>query len=112
MADDGRIYELRTYHASAGKRDALLARFRGHTLDLFARHGITVEGFFVPDDDHDESLVYLCSYPSADAAKASWAAFQADEEWIAAKKASEVDGPLAASVESRYYLPTDFSPMQ
>ena len=35
------VYELRTYTASDGKLDELLARFRGGEIDLFpqARHG-------------------------------------------------------------------------
>ena len=33
-------YELRIYHAQDGKLDALHARFRDHTMQLFERHGM------------------------------------------------------------------------
>ena len=32
------VYELRVYHANEGKLDALLARFRDHTIAIFNRH--------------------------------------------------------------------------
>ncbi len=47
MPGDDRVFELRNYVASPGKRDALERRFREHTCALFARHGITVEGSLV-----------------------------------------------------------------
>ena len=34
------VYELRIYHANEGKLDALLARFRDHTIAIFNRHGL------------------------------------------------------------------------
>jgi NIPSNAP len=111
MATD-RVFELRTYTAAPGKRDALERRFVDHTLGLFERHGIGVVGFFTPADDDGETLIYLCSFPSREAAKASWAAFQADPDWIETKRASEVDGVLAAKVESRYLDPTSYSALR
>ncbi|MCU0352557.1 MAG: NIPSNAP family protein, partial [Cytophagales bacterium] len=37
----GRVFELRTYKATAGNLDNLLARFRNHTVKLFEKHGMT-----------------------------------------------------------------------
>ena len=57
--------ELRTYHATAGKLDELLARFRDHTLALFDRHGFEVIGFWTGVDaegDVDGTLVYLLAF--------------------------------------------------
>jgi hypothetical protein len=110
MAD--RVFELRTYRSAPGKLDALKARFRDHTLGFFADHGIDVAVFLEAADEADPTtgtLVYLCTYPSREAAATAWAAFQIDERWRAARAASEVDGPLTASVESLYCSPTDFS---
>jgi len=42
------VFELRTYTAAAGRLGALNARFRDHTLKLFARHGITNVGYWTP----------------------------------------------------------------
>jgi hypothetical protein len=110
MAELDRVYELRTYIATPGKRDALEARFRDHTLKLFAKHGIELEGFFVPYEGGEDTLVYLISFPSREQATASWAAFQADPEWLEAKRESEVDGPLTVKIESLFLTATLFSP--
>ena len=107
---DSRTFELRTYVAAPGKLDALVARFRDHTMTLFTRHGIEVVGFFVDPDA--ETLVYINAFSSRAEADASWEAFRADPEWIAARAASEVDGPLTASLESRFLTATDFSALR
>ena len=39
-----RVFEIRTYTAPEGKLDALHARFRDHTLRIFAKHGMTSIG--------------------------------------------------------------------
>ena len=38
-----------------------------------------------------------------------WAAFQTDPEWIAARDASEKDGPIVATLASSILQPTSFS---
>jgi hypothetical protein len=114
MTSDPRVFELRTYYAEPGKLDALHARFRDHTLGLFERHAITVIGFWVAyDDEHrpTETLVYLLAFDSKDAADAAWASFRKDPDWIEARGASEVDGPLVARIESVFVAPTDYSPI-
>jgi hypothetical protein len=115
MADD-RIFELRTYRSSPGNLEALSNRFKDHTIALFAEHGISVTGFWVAPDEDDPTtggLVYICDFPSREAATASWANFQADERWKAARAASEVpNGPLTSSVESRFMSPTEYSPIR
>ena len=37
---ENRVFELRTYVCNEGKLDALKARFRDHTIRIFARHGM------------------------------------------------------------------------
>jgi hypothetical protein len=110
------VYELRVYHCNPGKLDALLARFRDHTLGLFQKHGISNVGYWTPADDDKgkaDTLVYLLRHDSREEAKASWDAFRADPEWQAVKAESEKDGvALAAKVESTYLVPTDYSPGQ
>ncbi|MFL5341452.1 MAG: NIPSNAP family protein [Gemmataceae bacterium] len=107
---DTRFFELRIYTAAPGKLDALNARFRDHTVALFAKHGITNVGYFVPVDNAANQLVYLLAYPSKEAHDASWKAFQADPDWQAARKESEKDGKLVTKVEQRFLTPTDYSP--
>jgi hypothetical protein len=84
-ATDQRVFELRTYHASPGKLDALHARFRDHTIALFERHGMAVVGFWVPTDPNQgsaDTLIYILAHKNRAAADASWAAFRADPEWV------------------------------
>jgi hypothetical protein len=108
-----RFFEMRTYHAAPGKMPALHARFRDHTLGLFAKHGMAVVGFWSPADpqEAEKTLVYILAHPSREARDASWKAFQADPAWQTAKAASERDGRLVDKVESVYLNPTDYSPM-
>ena len=111
MADGARTFELRTYTASPGKLAALEARFRNHTIALFERHGMEVLAFLKPLGSVDK-LVYLLAFPSEDAAAASWDGFMSDPEWHEVKAASEVDGVLAARIESVRLAPTDYSQLQ
>ncbi|MBV9122904.1 MAG: NIPSNAP family protein [Planctomycetes bacterium] len=111
---DTRFFEMRTYHAAPGKMEALHARFRDHTCKLFAKHGITIIGFWNPADpkEADRTLIYLLAYPSRQAHDQSWEAFQNDPEWKAAKAESEKDGKLVDRVESVFLHPTDYSPIK
>lgn len=104
-----RFFELRTYTPSPGKMDALLARFRDHTLKLFEKHGMTNVGYWVTQGA-EPKLVYVLAFPSKEARDASWKAFGADPAWQKAKAESEKDGTkLAAKVESVFLSPADFS---
>lgn len=108
-----RAFELRTYKATAGKLDNLNARFRDHTLTLFKKHGMSNFGYWTPIDKSkgsDDTLIYILVHKSKEAGDASFAAFRADPDWIAAKKASEADGSLTTKVESVFMAPTDYSP--
>jgi hypothetical protein len=108
---DTRVFEMRTYYAHPGRMDALHARFRNHTNKLFEKHGMTLIGFWSPIDakEAQQKMVYILAYPSKDAADKSWAAFRKDPAWLAAKTASEKDGPIVAKVESVFLTPTDYS---
>jgi hypothetical protein len=106
----GPLYELRIYTASKGKLDALHARFRDHTTRLFEKHGMTNVGYWVPTENPDEKLYYVLSYPDEAARKKAWSAFIADPEMKKAFAESEKEGRLVASFESRYMVPTDYSP--
>lgn len=108
-----RTFELRTYKAAPGKLDALHQRFREHTIALFSRHGMTHFGYWVPVEEKDgagQTLIYILAHKSPEAAKASFAGFRADPDWIAAKEASERDGSLTERVDSLLMKPTDYSP--
>ena len=107
-----RVYELRTYTALPGRLDALNARFRDHTLKLFEKHGMRNEMYCIPTDSalRENTLIYVVSHESEEAAKKSWAAFRADPEWIKARDASEKDGKIVEKVVSLFMTATDYSP--
>ncbi len=110
------VYELRTYTTLDGRLPALNARFRDHTVKLFEKHGMTNIVYGTPVDNEgkavDNKLVYLLAHKSQEAARASFAAFGKDPEWVAAREASEKDGKIVAKVESQFLVPTDYSPMK
>jgi hypothetical protein len=106
------VYELRVYHVVPGKLDALLARFRDHTVALFARHGIKSVAYWTPVDEPQKSntLIYILQHPSRSVAEANWKAFQDDPEWKSVKAKSEENGKLVEKVDSTFMTLTDFSP--
>jgi len=105
------VFEHRTYTTHPGRLDALLRRFRDHTTRIFAKHGMLNVGYWVPKDPplSENTLIYILAYPSMEAREASWAAFRADPDWVEARTASELDGPINIGVESFFMDPTDFS---
>jgi hypothetical protein len=116
-APGAKVYELRTYYAAPGKLEALHARFRNHTIDIFKKHGMGVVAFWVPVDQTTgaatgNTLVYILSYASLDARKQAWDEFGKDPEWVAVKTESEKDGKLVDKVDSVFLAPTDYSPMK
>jgi hypothetical protein len=64
-------FELRIYTAQPGKRDALAARFADRTAAIYARHGITNVGYWIPEQSDPElgisaenTFIYIRGYPS------------------------------------------------
>ena len=109
-----RVFELRTYTTPDGKLGELDARFRVHTLKLFALHQMTNVAYWHPTDldkGAANTLIYILAHPSREAAKANWSAFRTDSTWIAARTASEKNGSLTTAVKSLCLAPTDFSPL-
>jgi hypothetical protein len=123
-ADPPRVFELRTYTApTPEKLDHLHERFRSHTLELFARHGIENLVYWQPliwkadDTEAERQMFYLLGHQSRAAAAESFAAFRADPEWLAVRKASEAKagGSLTSpekGVVSEFFVPTDYSPLR
>ncbi len=106
---DGRVYELRTYHTHPGKLDALLARFRDHTVELFEKHGMTNVAYWTPVENDDQILIYLMAYPDRKKRDEMWQAFSNDPAWKAAYAASIEDGKLVEKVEQVFLGPTEWS---
>jgi hypothetical protein len=109
-----KVYELRTYTAPEGKLADLHKRFREHTLRIFQKHGMTNVIYLAPTDApaSQNTLVYLLSHQSREAAKASWDAFRNDPEWKKVASESQVNGPIVSKVDSMFLQATDYSPMK
>ncbi|MEK0450152.1 MAG: hypothetical protein RL088_2420 [Verrucomicrobiota bacterium] len=111
-----RVFELRTYTTTPGNLDRINARFRNHTTKLFAKHGMTNLFYWnlQPGQPGSENtLVYLLAHKDADAMAASFKAFRADPDWIAAKEASEKEAggslTIPDGVKSVLMSATDYS---
>jgi hypothetical protein len=82
------FYELRIYTAQPGKRDALAARFANRTAAIYARHGITNVGYWIPQEsdaelgiDAQNTFIYIRGYPSRAERDARRKAAQSDPEF-------------------------------
>jgi len=109
-----KVYELRTYHCYDGRLEALKARFRNHTIRIFAKHGIESIGYWVPQDPEKakNTLIYIIAHPSREAAAQHWKDFRADPEWQKVSSESEKDGKIVQKVDSEFLDPTDFSQLK
>ena len=110
---DARVYELRTYTTNPGKLPALEKRFAEHTLTLFEKHGMRNELYWVPTDSalRDNTLIYVISHDSREAADRSWKAFGADTTWQRVRAASEAGGAILAKPPERVFMRlTPYSP--
>ena len=112
MAGSTTVYELRIYHVLPGKIEDLAARFRDHTMKLFANHGIKSVAYWRALDEPVKSstFFYMLEHPSREAAAANWKTFQDDPAWKAVKAKSEENGPLVEKIDSTFLTLTDFSP--
>jgi len=107
-----KVFELRTYTAPPGKLADLHARFRNHTLRIFQRHGMNNVMYFAPTDapSKDNTLIYVISHASREAAKKSWDDFRADPEWVKVAADTQVNGRIVEKVDSVFMTATDYSP--
>jgi hypothetical protein len=109
-----RVFEIRTYHTFPGRLEALHKRFREHTMEIFRRHGMTNVAYWTPQDSpaKDNTLIYVISHASREAAQKNWADFGNDPEWKAVSAASEADGKIVEKVDSVFVDATDYSPLK
>jgi hypothetical protein len=107
---DSRYYEMRIYYCHPGRLDALISRFTNHTTKIFERHGMTNVGYWIPNNNTENALYYILSYPSQVERDSSWKRFGRDPEWKEVAKKSEESGKIVAKVTSVFMQATDFSP--
>ena len=104
------IYEMRVYRCLPGRMPALLKRFEDVTLGLWKRHGIEPAGFWTVEVGASNlELVYMLRWQSMADRESKWSTFMTDPEWVAARTASEKDGPILANITNSFLKPTSFS---
>ncbi|MER7701980.1 NIPSNAP family protein [Kitasatospora sp. NPDC097605] len=105
------IYELREYTAVPGRMPDLIRRFNEHALKGLARHGMEVVFISLTEFGTNtmNEIVYVLRFDSYDELERKWNALLADPEWIEAKRLSEVNGPLVASLGRRILTGNPFT---
>jgi hypothetical protein len=97
------LYEMRVYEHVDGRADAVRKRFETEVAPRFPSHGIELVAAFTEADSG--MLAYVTRFRDEDSRKSAWASFGADEGWLEAKRASEVNGPLIAKQRATVLLP-------
>lgn len=112
--NESTVFELRTYTSYEGKLPEMLARFRDHVMKLFQKHGMTNVAYWVPQDvpASQNTLIYVLSHPSREAAKQNWDSFRNDPEWQKVRDETEANGKLVLKIDSVFMNPAEFSPMK
>jgi len=83
-------------------------------MRLFEKHGMTNVGYWIPEEAPlaQNTLIYIISHPSREAAKKNWAEFGSDPEWKRAARESEAGGKIVSKVDSVFMGATDYSPLR
>lgn len=111
-AAGSRIFEMRTYSLADDKVQELAHLFGEKLPPLFAKHGISVIAFFVPQDDKG-TFICILAHQSRLAATNSWKMFLADpdvRDFLDHEGKSIRDMNL--KVVSVYVNPMDYSPLK
>ena len=112
-ANSNRVFELRIYHTAPGKLPAVESGFRDTYSKLFAKHGLQVVGYWIPEGTAawDNTFVYLVAHSSREEAKKNWDAMLADPATQEAIKSEEAN-KLVEKIDRTYMRSTDFSPIK
>jgi len=109
---EGPLYELRIYHASEGRFQHLIKRFREHTDRIFKKHGLKALGYWIPTEGSAKKrrkFVYLLEHPSRYEAYRNWTNFFNDKEWEKVMDKPEFQGLLSEKPTNFFLTPNDYS---
>ncbi|MFD2033333.1 NIPSNAP family protein [Belliella marina] len=114
LSNKKKIFELRTYHLHPGKVEAINARFRDYTREIFSRYRMTnvMYWYTVEKDGKQPKLVYLLAHKNERWAKYAFSKFGEDADWNKVRAISEMDGPIVEKLDSKYLMTLPFSPMK
>lgn len=108
------VFQLRTYTCTEGRLDNLIARFKDHTQDLFAKQGLRNYPYWVTveKDGSQSKLVYLLADKDQASFEKDFQNFIKDPAWVKARDASEADGKIVEKVDAVFLKTLPFSPLK
>lgn len=107
------IYELRIYHCAPGRIGALNERFANTTLAFWEKYGIEQVGFWTTlVGDSNAKLTYLLRWDSMAEREQKWNAFASDQDWLAARAASEASAIIVERIDNSFLSPTAYSALK
>lgn len=109
-----RAYEKRTYTATDGNLKKLHNLFRQHSGRYFVRHGIQVIAVLIPTEESapGNTVVWVLAHASEEDARDAWGSFNQDPKWLELLEEANTDGEIIEKIDSEFFLPADYSPMQ
>ena len=109
-----RTFEIRSYSVAAGQLSKLHALFQDKSGRFFIKYGIQVIALWTPREEPaaGNTLVCILAHSSKEKALAAWKLFNENPKWNKFVAEYGVNGETLEQVNSRYYLPTDYSPLK
>ncbi len=105
------VYQLRIYQVPGENEDVFHERFRDHALRIMKTYDFNILAMWESDFEGRTEFVYLLHWPDEATKEEKWAAFLADQEWIAIKKQTgAAHGSFVNAIEDRTLDLTDYSP--
>src|SRR6201989_1760291 len=101
---------MRVYRCLPGRLPALLKRNEAVAPKIWEKHGIRQAGFFTTlIGQSNQEVTYFLAWETLAEREQKWTGFFSDPERIAARNASEADGPIVPTMGSQFLVPTAFS---
>ena len=132
-----RVFEIRMYTVEDGKVELLSQVFRDNVTKMFARHGMTNVGYFIPQEDPQcgafrptatirvpafdygacewsrDTLIYILGHASREAAEENWDSFVQDADGMRSFREDYAQaGVKVMKIESVYMDATEYSALR
>lgn len=105
------VYQLRIYEVAPDKREVFHNRFKNHAMRIMKRYGFEIIALWESTSVVDFEFIYILRWPDVATMDRQWAAFLADEEWIAIKKQTVAKtGEPVQKVTGRVLSEAEYSP--
>ena len=106
-ASPKRIYEYRRYTAMPGKLPELRHRLENVASRMWNKHGIRNIAFWETVVGGDSNAIhYILEWDDMAHRQRAWEAFTTDPEWLAARAATENNGPLVEVIHNEFWRST------